>query len=313
MRLYRSVAAILPTSSPRVITLGNFDGMHRGHQWLIAHTIACAKKLGGSSMLLSFDPMPTEYFAPQHCPARLMNFLEKAQFLKNCTLDEWCLLPFNAALAHLSALHFVEKILVETLRAAHIVVGDDFRFGRSRDGDVALLRHCATKCNFQVSTHTECDAHQQPISSTRIRAALKSGDFLSAKTLLGHAYQTTGRVVYGSQLGRTLGCPTANISMQRRVSPVHGIYVVKVAGPNIEHYGVASVGNRPAVGGGPLFVLEVHLFDFSGDLYGQRLQVTYLHKLRDEWMFDSLEALQTQIHLDCQQAQAYISCYGDDL
>ena len=146
----------------------------------------------------------------------------------------------------------------------------------------------------------------QPISSTSIREALQSGDFALAETLLGHPYKNIGRVVHGSQLGRELGCPTANIPMNRKVSPVHGVYVVHVEFENQTYAGVASVGNRPAIGGDLAFLLEVHLFDFAGDLYGKRLEVTYLHKLRDEWMFDSLEALKMQIKKDCQVAKEYI-------
>lgn len=307
LRLYRSLQNFFQNLSPSVITLGNFDGIHRGHQWLISQTVNYAKTHLLQSILLTFDPMPAEFFSPTRCPARLMNFIEKWQCLKDFGLDELFMLRFNAAIAQLSAHDFIEKILIEKLQAKQIFVGDDFRFGYQRQGDVALLRQQSKKFGFKVTTHTEF-SHSSPISSTRIRELLKAGDFSLAEQWLGRPYKNIGRVVHGLQLGRKLGCPTANIPMRRQVSPVHGVYVVKISGEGIQqHDGVASVGNRPAVGGGgPAFLLEVHLFDFNGDLYGKRLEVTYLHKLRDEWMFDSLEALTLQIRKDCDMAREYL-------
>lgn len=302
LRLYRSLQAVLHNTSPSVITLGNFDGIHRGHAWLINQVIACAKSHDLRSVMLTFDPLPAEFFSPHKSPARLMRFIEKWKYLQRFDLDELFVLSFNQVLSQMSAIDFIQKILVEKLNVKHIFVGDDFRFGYQRQGDVALLREQGKKWGFTITTHTECCS--DVISSTSIRDALKAGDFVLAEQLLGHPYKNIGRVVHGSQLGRELGCPTANIPMRRRASPVHGVYVVKVmTGKGIQHYGVASVGNRPAVGGDPAFLLEVHLFDFSGDLYGKRLEVTYLHKLRDEWMFDSLDALKVQIEKDCQMAR----------
>jgi riboflavin kinase/FMN adenylyltransferase len=294
------------------VTLGNFDGIHCGHQYLINQTIAYAKKNKLCSVLLTFDPMPSEIFSPQRCPARLMRFIEKWDFLKCLDLDELLILRFNLKLAQLSALAFIEHILVRKLHVKQIFVGEDFRFGFKRQGDVALLRQQGDVFGYSVTTHTEfvgsTGGHpSQTISSTGIRAAIQAGDFSLAENLLGHPYKNIGRVVHGSKLGRELGCPTANIPMKRKVSPVHGVYVVYVEFDGQRHYGVASVGNRPAIGGDLAFLLEVHLFDFSGDLYGKRLEVTYLHKLRDEWMFDSLDALKMQIKKDCQMTKDYLS------
>ncbi len=311
--LRRSFTSVESNQAPAVVTLGNFDGIHRGHQWLINNTVDYAKKHHLRSIVLTFDPMPSEFFFPENAPARLMRFIEKWFFLQDFSIDELFVVPFTQELAQLSATAFVEEILVKKLNVKHVFVGEDFRFGFQRQGDVALLRAQGERLGFSVVMHTEFYPSSAPIStgpgqvisSTSIREALKAGDFLLAEQLLGHPYKNIGRVVHGLKLGRELGCPTANIPMRRRFSPVHGVYVVAVKGPGISHYGVASIGNRPAIGAGPAFLLEVHLFDFSGDLYGKRLEVTYLHKLRDEWMFGSLDDLKTQIAIDCQQAREY--------
>ncbi|MES2204503.1 MAG: bifunctional riboflavin kinase/FAD synthetase [Pseudomonadota bacterium] len=315
MRLRRFLSDANHNQLPSVATLGNFDGIHRGHQVLISETIAYAKANNLRSVLLTFDPMPAEIFSPERSPARLMRFIEKWNFLQQFDLDELIVLSFNLKLAQLSAIEFIEQILVKQLNVKHIIVGEDFRFGFQRQGDVDLLQKQGEIFGYSVTTHVECcpfagaagDRSAQPISSTSIREALQSGDFALAEKLLGYAYKNIGRVIHGSQLGRELGCPTANIPMCRKVSPVHGVYVVRVYFEGQTHYGVASVGNRPAIGGDLAFLLEVHLFDFSGDLYGKRLEVTYLHKLRDEWMFDSLDALKMQIEKDCAMARQYLS------
>ena len=312
LQLRRSLSDAYQNELPSVVTLGNFDGVHRGHQYLVSKTVSRAKKHHLRSVMLTFDPMPSEFFSPERCPARLMRFIEKWNFLKKFDLDELIVLSFNLKLAQLSALEFIEQILVKQLNVKQIFVGEDFRFGFERQGDVALLRQQGEVFGYSVTTHTEY-YQDQIISSTRVRNALVSGDFALAEQLLGYAYKNIGRVVHGSQLGRELGCPTANIPMNRKVSPVHGVYVVQVEFEGQAHYGVASVGNRPAIGGDLAFLLEVHLFDFSGDLYGKRLEVTYLHKLRDEWMFDSLDALKTQIAIDCQMAREYIHQYKADI
>ena len=309
MLLRRSLEASYQSEVPSVVTLGNFDGIHRGHQYLINQTVSYAKIHRLRSVMLTFDPMPSEFFSPERCPARLMRFNEKWIFLQPFNLDEFYLLPFNQMLAKMSAKMFIEEVLVKHLNVKQIFVGDDFRFGFKREGDVNLLRQYGDVFGYSVTTHTEYD-QSQAISSTRARNAILAGDFALAKHLLGHAYKNIGRVIHGSQLGRELGCPTANIPMRRKLSPVHGVYVVHVTFEGQSHYGVASVGNRPAIGGDLAFLLEVHLFDFSGDLYGKRLEVEYLHKLRDEWMFDSLEALKVQIEKDCQMAKESIQQRG---
>lgn len=305
LRLYRSLQTVCHDSSPSVLTLGNFDGIHRGHAWLIKQAVHCARANKLRSVMLTFDPMPLEFFSPNQPPPRLMRFNEKWLYLQQFDLNVLCIPPFDQALAQMSALDFIENILVKILNVKYIFVGNDFHFGARREGNVTLLRNQGEKFGYSVITHTE-SYHGQAISSTRVRQALATGDFALAERLLGYPYKNIGRVVHGAQLGRQLGCPTANIPMHRRASPVHGVYVVQVGVEGAQHYGVASVGSRPAVGGDPAFLLEVHLFDFWGDLYGKRLEVTYLHKLRDEWMFDSLESLKVQIEKDCQMARKYI-------
>ncbi|MBP9727257.1 MAG: bifunctional riboflavin kinase/FAD synthetase [Gammaproteobacteria bacterium] len=311
MLLCRSLQSRCQGELPSVVTLGNFDGIHRGHQYLIGQTVSYAKAHHLRSVMLTFDPMPAEVFFPLRCPARLMRFSEKWTALQNFDLDELYIVRFNQALAQLSAIEFIEQILVKKLKVKQIFVGDDFHFGHKRQGDVALLQYYGEKFDYSVTTHTEY-CQDQVISSTRVRSALVAGDFALVEELLGRPYNNIGRVIYGSQLGRELGCPTVNIPMRRRSSPVHGVYVVRVSieGEGLQRYGVASVGNRPAIGGDLAFLLEVHLFDFEGDLYGKRLEVTYLHKLRDEWMFDSLDALKIQIAVDCQMARDYLCSRG---
>lgn len=323
MRLSRSLPKSAQLKPPSVITLGNFDGIHKGHQYLIMEAVKTAQLKNMPSIMLTFDPTPDEVFSKNHPPARLMTWIEKWDVLKAFGLDELILISFNLAFAQLSAFDFIKTILIEKLNVKHIFVGEDFRFGFKREGDIHFLKHYSQEFGYSITTHTEYyegfrhskkEKASRPISSTWIRDLIAKADFDLANRLLGHDYKNIGRVIYGSQLGRQLGCPTANIPMHRRKSPVHGVYVVqvkllekeKLSFEKERYYGVASVGHRPVIGKDLAFLLEVHLFDFSGDLYGRRLEVTYLHKLRDEWMFDSLEALKLQIKEDCEKAKQYI-------
>lgn len=285
---------------PSVITIGNFDGIHVGHQQLLD----CLAAESLRRVLVTFDPQPAEVFSSQP-PARLSRLREKWTKLQAWPIDLVYLMSFSHQIANIAPEAFVEQMLVKALGAKKIIVGEDFRFGKKRAGDVHLLRGLGERYGFEVQSYRKYCCQDRVVSSSWVRELLRAGDFAMAETLLGEPYYHQGRVVYGNQLGRVLGCPTANIPMHRKTSPLQGIYVVEVEGVSAQPLkGVASVGTRPTVDG-TTFLLEVHLFDFHENIYGQLLTVRYLKKLRDEWKFDSLDALKQQIEKDCQQAREY--------
>lgn len=290
-----------------VATIGNFDGVHLGHQAVLGQLAEKAAALCLPTVLITFEPQPMEYFVPDKVPARLTRFREKMQALQRYSVNYVCCLSFNAKLANLSAEAFIEQILVAKLGVKYLVVGDDFRFGKNRVGTFAMLVEAGKKFGFQVvSMHTfEMDAER--VSSTRIRAALELGDMATAEKLLGRRYRMSGRVAHGEKLGRELGFPTANIHLHRQASPIQGIFIVEVFGLDQEPLqGVASIGTRPTVNETKA-LLEVYLFDFDQDIYGQHIQVSFLKKIRDEEKFDSLDALKDKIQNDVEQAQAYFA------
>jgi riboflavin kinase/FMN adenylyltransferase len=255
-------------------------------------------------MLLTFEPQPREFFAGTKVPARLTRFREKITLLKQTELDRVLCLPFNERTRNTSAEWTVDVLFKELLGIKFIVVGDDFRFGRDQAGDYDMLKAAGDRHGFGVSHVGTLSFEQERISSSRIREVLGEGNFELAEKLLGHPYFIMGRVVYGRQLGRQLGAPTANIRLQRYRAALEGVYAVKVAvrGSSKDYRGIANIGIRPTVDGKePL--LEVHLFDFSGDLYGQLLTVEFVRKIRDERTFDGLESLQAQIHTDIEQVR----------
>lgn len=290
-----------------VATIGNFDGVHLGHQAVLGQLAEKAAALCLPTVLITFEPQPMEYFVPDKVPARLTRFREKMQALQRYSVNYVCCLSFNAKLANLSAEAFIEQILVAKLGVKYLVVGDDFRFGKNRVGTFDMLVEAGKKYGFQVvSMHTfEIDAER--VSSTRIRTALELGDMATAEKLLGRRYRMSGRVAHGEKLGRELGFPTANIHLHRQASPIQGIFIVEVFGLEQEPLqGVASIGTRPTVNETKA-LLEVYLFDFDQDIYGQHIQVSFLKKIRDEEKFDSLDALKDKIQNDVEQAQAYFA------
>ncbi len=288
-----------------VATIGNFDGIHLGHQAVIGQLAEEAADLRLPSMLISFEPQPMEYFQPDKAPARLTRLREKLQALRRFSVDQVLCLSFNRALAQMPAELFIKDILVDALKIKYLVVGDDFRFGKDRVGDFTMLKKAGEQFGFQVVNMHTFSIDGERVSSTRIRKALEVGDLPSAARLLGREYRMSGRVVHGEKLGRELGFPTANIELHRRATPLQGIFVVEVYGLEGEPLpGVASLGTRPTVGGTKA-ILEVFLFDFERDIYGEHLQVGFLKKLRDEENYDSLEALTTQIQKDVDHAKAY--------
>jgi len=307
MELIRGLQNIRSEHSGCVATIGNFDGVHLGHQAVLGQLAEKAAELSLPTVLITFEPQPMEYFIPDKVPARLTRFREKMLALQRYSVDRVCCLSFNNKLANLSAKDFIEQILVQKLNVKYLVVGDDFRFGLNRTGTFDMLVTAGEKFGFQVvSMHTfEIDAKR--VSSTRIRTALEKGDMARAEKLLGRSYRMSGRVAHGEKLGRELGFPTANIHLHRHASPVQGIFVVEVFGLDKEPLqGVASVGTRPTINETKA-LLEVFLFDFDQDIYGRHIQVSFLKKLRDEEKFDSLEALKDQIQDDVEQAQAYFA------
>ena len=288
-----------------VLTIGNFDGVHRGHRQLIDALCEKAKAMGVPSMLMTFEPQPREFFAGTKLPARLTRFREKVYLLDQTPLDRLLCLPFNERTANIEAGWFAKDFVVDQVGAKHLVIGDDFRFGRGREGDFALFERYGQIHGYSVSAMSTLLQGEARISSTLIRETLAAGDFTAAANLLGHEYFIMGRVVYGRQLGRQLNVPTANIRLQRYRAALGGVYCVTVEGiAGAVRHGIANIGVRPTVDGKePL--LEVHVFDYTGNLYGDLIKVTFKQKLREEQAFDSIDALKTQINQDIEQARHY--------
>lgn len=305
MELIRGIYNLRPQHHGCVATIGNFDGVHLGHQHVLTQLADKAKELNCPCTVITFEPQPLEYFAPKSAPARLMRLRDKVQALQRQEVDRLLCLRFNQALANMPYQEFIEQVLVKGLGVRYLVVGDDFRFGKNREGTFQHLVEAGKQYQFEVVNMPTFNVVGERVSSTRIRKALEAGQFDKAETMLGQYYKITGRVAHGEKLGRELGFPTANIHIHRKVTPLHGIYVVKVFGLGgrlIE--GVASIGTRPAVNGKKV-ILEVFLFNFNEIIYGKQLEVNFLKKLRDELPFDSLDALKEQIAIDVEQAKQF--------
>ncbi|MDX1303297.1 bifunctional riboflavin kinase/FAD synthetase [Photobacterium sp.] len=307
MELIRGIHNIKPEHHGSVLTIGNFDGVHLGHQAVLRQVLAKARALGWPATVMSFEPQPLELFAGDKAPARLTSFRDKYMQLKQVGVERLLCINFNAHFANMSAQDFVRRLLVEQLGVKFLVVGDDFRFGKGRCGDFAMLVAAGKEFGFTVvSTQSFCVSEQR-VSSTAIRQALVSDDLLLAESMLGRPYSISGRVSHGRKLGRTIGFPTANVPLKRRVSPVSGVYAVEVFGvEGAPIPGVANVGHRPTVNG-VRRQLEVYLFDFQSDLYGRQIEVVLRHKLRDEIKFESFDALKAQIERDAQTARVWLS------
>ncbi|MEW5833992.1 MAG: bifunctional riboflavin kinase/FAD synthetase [Pseudomonadota bacterium] len=307
IKLSRDVAG--PCLAPRgsVVAVGAFDGLHRGHQALLAEVRERAAALDCAPAVVGFEPLPRAYFSPQPVP-RLSSVREKLRGFDAAGMSHALLLRFNAALAAMSPQAFVQRVLVERLAAREVWVGGDFRFGHKRAGDVALLERMGAEHGFTARTMAPVLLHGERVSATRVRELLAAGDFAAATPLLGRPFVIEGKVEYGNQLGRTLGYPTANIHLHSRVSPVQGIFAVRVGLGESECAwpGVASLGVRPTVNQVTQPLLEVHLFDFEGDLYGRRMAVEFVAKLRDEQKFDGLDALTAQMDHDARSARAIL-------
>ncbi len=307
MRLIRGLHNIHHSQLGSALTIGNFDGLHRGHQAVLRHLHQRAAEQQLATTVMTFEPTAQEYFSPQTAPARLQRLRDKLIMLRALGVDQVHCLRFDRELADMDAEAFVREILVEGLDVRYLVVGDDFRFGRNRAGDFAHLQQAGRRYAFEVvSTLTFLEGEDR-VSSTRIRQALAEGDLVTAEQLLGRPYRICGRVSPGQQRGRTIGFHTANIALHRLVSPVTGVFAVRVYGLADEPIdGVANVGTRPTVDGS-YCVLEIHLFDFAADIYGRYLDVEFCRKLRKEKKFESFEALRRQIEVDVEQARTFFS------
>lgn len=290
-----------------VATIGNFDGVHLGHQAVLNQLAMKGDALGLPVVVIMFEPQPNEFFSPEHAPARLSRFREKVEALRSYAIQKLCVLRFNDKLAQMTAQDFIQKLLVNGLNVRYLVVGDDFRFGQNRQGDFSLLQQVGKQHGFHVVNMHTFAVDGKRVSSTRIRQALLEGDLIQTEKLLGHPYRMSGRVAHGDKRGRTMGFPTANIHLHRRKVPLSGVYAVQLFGIEGEPIqGVANVGVRPTIRDDRA-LLEVHLFDFNRDIYGEHVQVHFLCKLRDEQKFPDLTALIKQIELDSQRAKAYFS------
>ncbi len=309
--LIRSLYNITPAALGGVITIGNFDGVHLGHQQLVRRVIEAARERGVPATVVTFEPHPFEFFEQEvHTIPRITRLREKFRALANCGIDNVLVLPFNQKLASLSASDFVESVLYKNLKPVHVIVGDDFRFGHKRQGDFALLERLGQSLGFSVEAMPTLVIDGERVSSTRVRRALASGDHQLVSKLLGHSYSMLGRVRPGDQLGRQLGFPTANIHLHRRLTPVLGIYTVYMHGLYAHPWpGVANVGTRPTVDG-TRTLLEVHLLDFNQDIYGRYVQVEFCEKLREEERYPSLELLKEQIKNDVEVARNYFKKQG---
>ncbi len=296
------------SASGLAVTVGNFDGVHRGHRAMLERVAAEARRLGVPSCALTFEPHAREFFNPAAAPTRLTRLREKLELIAEAGIDRVHVLRFDGRLAALAAERFVEDVLVAGLGVRWLLVGRDFRYGTKRAGDFARLEAAAARHGFELEAMPEVTHQGARVSSSGVRAALAAGDLAGAQRLLGRPYMMSGRVAHGEKLGRSLGFPTANIVLRRR-PPLGGIFVVEAELEETRRQlrGVASVGRRPTLRPDAAPLLEVHLFDFEGALYGRHLRVRFLEKLRDEERFDGLQALREAIARDAARAREFFA------
>jgi riboflavin kinase/FMN adenylyltransferase len=304
MRLTRGVPAA--AAGPTALTIGNFDGVHLGHQVMLAELKRAAGRLGVPACVLTFEPHPREFFAPDKAPTRLTSLREKLEFLAGCGVERVQLCRFDYRLAQITAEDFIERVIARGLGARWLLAGDDFRFGARRAGDLVMLKRFAPRLGVEVSALASVMQDGERVSSTAVRRALAAGELARAERLLGRAYSISGRVVQGDGLGRKLGFPTANVQMKHNRPPLTGIFAVRLHGAAAGPLrGVASLGVRPAVKQQGAPVLEVHALDFDGNLYRRHVRVEFLHKFRDEEKYADLATLTRKIALDVENARSY--------
>jgi riboflavin kinase/FMN adenylyltransferase len=305
MKLIRGLYNLTSPLRSSAVTIGNFDGVHRGHQLVIRQLRRVAAAAELPTVVIIFEPQPSEFFAPERAPKRLARFRDKIAYLKAQEIDYLLCLHFDAELAAASAEEFVQSILIDSLQTRHLVIGDDFHFGHQRQGNFSYLQQNSKRFGFRVD-ETETLMHDgERISSTRVRECIQQDDFACAAELLGRPYSLSGRIAHGQKLGRQLGYPTINIKMGDKTLIVKGIFAVQVKGiDNHPLRGVASIGTRPTVNGVDT-ILEVYILNFDRDIYGYRVEVEFLHKIRNEEKFDSLEELSAHIAQDTAKAIAF--------
>lgn len=309
MRVTRGIPAAAAT--PVALTIGNFDGVHLGHQAMLAELKRGAGRLGVPACVLTFEPHPREFFAPDKAPVRLTALREKLELLAQCGVDRVHICRFNYRFAQIAAEDFIAEVIARGLGARWVLVGDDFRFGARRAGDFVMLKQAASRLGFEVTALAGFAQEGERVSSTAVRNALVKGDLDRAERLLGRAYAISGRVTRGDGLGRKLGFPTANVQMKHNRPPLTGIFAVRLHGAGREPLpGVASLGVRPTVKQGGAPVLEVHVLDFSSDLYRCHVRVEFLHKFRDEEKYADLATLTKQIALDVENTRTFFSRQG---
>ncbi|MCK2094651.1 bifunctional riboflavin kinase/FAD synthetase [Thauera aromatica] len=312
MQVHRGIPEQADTAT--VLTIGNFDGLHLGHQALLALLTEKARALGLPAVVLTFEPHPREYFSPADAPARLASLREKLLLLGAAGVDRTHVCRFDARFAAQNAQSFIDDTLVHGLGVRHLFIGDDFRFGARRQGDFAMLQEAGRCLGFGVESMPTLSVDGERVSSSAVRSALAEADLARAARLLGRPYSIAGRVSHGDKLGRQLGFPTANIQMKHRLPPLTGVYAVGVEGLAAAPIaGVANIGLRPTVTANGRARLEVHLFDWTRDCYGAHIRVHFLHKLRAERRFDSLDALRAQIAADAAGARQWLQDNPDRL
>lgn len=304
MRVFRGYSRPLP--EPVVLAIGNFDGVHLGHAALLARLAEVAAERSLMPAVLTFEPHPREFFTPASAPARLTTLREKLELLGQGGIAQTVVCPFNAAFAALTAEAFIDQVLVRGCQVRHVIIGDDFRFGKGRAGDFAALKAAGERLGFSVEAMGSVLVDGERVSSSGVRKALAEGNMEHAARLLGRPYVIDGQVAHGQKLGRQLGFATANLRIKHNPLPMTGVFAVEVGGLGEQPLpGVANLGIRPTVGGTTRPLLEVHLFDFNRDIYGTHISVRFVHKLRDEQRFPNFDALKAQIAADAVAARAF--------
>jgi riboflavin kinase/FMN adenylyltransferase len=304
MRLIRGLSHLEPLKNGCVLTIGNFDGLHLGHLEVIKKLAERGRVLNLPVVVMTFEPQPLEYFLGENAPSRLMRLREKVIRFSKLPVDNLLIVRFNQYFADYDAEQFIESILVNKLNIKHLVVGDDFHFGKARRGTMLMLKEKGNLFGFNVEDTGSYQVNGLRVSSTLIRDALGEGNLALAEKLLGCSYSVCGRVAHGDKRGRTIGYPTANIQMFRKNTPINGVFAITMTGiEGYEFKGVANVGSRPTVNGSSKIILEVHLFDFHREIYGLYVEVHFKQKIRDEMRFQSLDELKGQIVKDVAEAK----------
>lgn len=309
MQLVRGIHNIQLSDHGCVLSIGNFDGVHKGHQRVISTLVDKAKALNSVATVLVFEPQPREFFSPDKAPARLCRLRDKYALLAQLGVQRLICINFNLKFSTLSAEEFIERLLVKKLGVKHLIVGDDFHFGKNRQGDFTMLEYAGKKFGFDVTDTASCKMLNCRVSSTAIRHALKEDNLALVENMLGRPYSIIGKVFHGDKRGRELGFPTANVLLNRRKSPINGVFAVKIKIANETYNGVANIGARPTIHG-VRQQLEVHIFTFSKDIYSQSIEVIVLKKIREVMKFDNLASLTAQIKLDSEQAKKILNNLG---